>query len=122
MLSVHLLIIHRFIGVKDISAVRLSLPAQLLEPVGNLEYEFHLIRVLNNRRYWNYLDRPDYFIRSGGLRRRTDLVVLVSLKILWIECWRVYKSYLRLILVIRFWYTKDLKFVVCALFYSLLTF
>lgn len=28
----------RFIGVKDISAVRLSLPAQLVEPVGNLEY------------------------------------------------------------------------------------
>ena len=27
----------RFIGVKDISAVRLSLPAQLVEPVGNLE-------------------------------------------------------------------------------------
>ena len=47
----------------------------------------------------------------------TDLVVLVRLKILWIECWRVYKSYLRLTLVIRFWYTKDLKFVVCTLFY-----
>jgi hypothetical protein len=27
----------RFIGVKDISAVRLSLPSQLVEPVGNLE-------------------------------------------------------------------------------------
>ena len=30
----------RFIGVKDISAVRLSLPAQLVEPVGNLEYAY----------------------------------------------------------------------------------
>jgi hypothetical protein len=29
----------RLIGVKDISAVRLSLPSQLLEPVGNLEYD-----------------------------------------------------------------------------------
>ena len=68
-----MLIVRRFIGVKDISAVRLSLPAQLLEPVGNLEYAFRLMRVLNNRRYWNYLDRPDYFVRSGGLPRRTGL-------------------------------------------------
>lgn len=29
--------------------VRFSLPAQLIEPIPNLEY-------------WNYLDRPDYFI------------------------------------------------------------
>jgi hypothetical protein len=35
---VALLILNRFIGVKDISAVRLSLPAQLVEPVGNIEY------------------------------------------------------------------------------------
>jgi len=113
------LIIRRFIGVKDISAVRLSLPAQLLEPVGNLEYEPRLIRGLIYRRYWNYLDRPDYFVRSGSRFVETDwtdFVVLVSRKILWIECWRVYKSYLRLILVIRFWYTKDLKFVVRTLF------
>ena len=34
----HRLKLYRFIGVKDISAVRLSLPAQLMEPVGNLEY------------------------------------------------------------------------------------
>ena len=32
------LIQFRFVGVKDISRVRLSLPAQLLEPVSNLEY------------------------------------------------------------------------------------
>jgi len=32
--------VDRFIGVKDISAVRLSLPAQLCEPMGNLEYAF----------------------------------------------------------------------------------
>ena len=52
----------RFIGVKDISAARLSLPSQLLEPVGNLEYEV-LGGRLANIRYWHYLDRPDYFVR-----------------------------------------------------------
>jgi len=31
------------------ATVRFSLPAQLIEPVPNLEY-------------WTYLDRPDYFI------------------------------------------------------------
>ena len=52
----------RFIGVKDISAARLSLPSQLLEPVGNLEYEV-LEGAPANIRYWHYLDRPDYFVR-----------------------------------------------------------
>ncbi|CEH16964.1 Oxysterol-binding protein [Ceraceosorus bombacis] len=41
-------ILKRMIGVKDIAAIRLSLPANLLEPVPNLEY-------------WNYLDRGDLF-------------------------------------------------------------
>ncbi|KAG6379565.1 hypothetical protein JVT61DRAFT_10068 [Boletus reticuloceps] len=36
------------LGVKDIAAMRLSLPASLLEPLPNLEY-------------WHYLDRPDLF-------------------------------------------------------------
>ncbi|KAI9350758.1 hypothetical protein BDR26DRAFT_851454 [Obelidium mucronatum] len=35
-------------GVKDIASVRLSLPANLMEPRSNLEF-------------WNYNDRPDYF-------------------------------------------------------------
>ncbi|EPX74340.1 oxysterol binding protein [Schizosaccharomyces octosporus yFS286] len=45
-------ILKQCIGVKDIASLRFSLPAQLLEPVGNLEY-------------WNYVDRPDYFATMG---------------------------------------------------------
>ncbi|RUS13144.1 hypothetical protein BC938DRAFT_478085 [Jimgerdemannia flammicorona] len=41
-------VLRKFVGVKDIGTVRISLPSQLLEPVGNLEY-------------WNFNDRPDYF-------------------------------------------------------------
>ncbi|KAG9031560.1 hypothetical protein FRB95_002554 [Tulasnella sp. JGI-2019a] len=41
-------LVKRCLGVKDIAAMRLSLPASLLEPLPNLEY-------------WNYLDRPDLF-------------------------------------------------------------
>lgn len=42
-------LLKKALGVKDIAAMRLSLPASLMEPVPNLEY-------------WNYLDRPDLFI------------------------------------------------------------
>ncbi|CZT15375.1 related to oxysterol binding protein [Ramularia collo-cygni] len=45
-------ILRRFIGVTDIAAVRFSLPAQLLEPIPNLEY-------------WHYLDRPETFAAIG---------------------------------------------------------
>lgn len=45
-------ILRRFIGVSDIAAVRFSLPAQLLEPIPNLEY-------------WHYLDRPETFVSIG---------------------------------------------------------
>jgi hypothetical protein len=55
----------RFIGVKDISAVRLSLPAQLCEPMGNLEYVPDEGSGADCR-YWGYLDRPDYFARYPG--------------------------------------------------------
>jgi hypothetical protein len=41
-------LVKRSLGVKDLAAMRLSLPASLLEPVPNLEY-------------WHYLDRPDFF-------------------------------------------------------------
>ncbi|KAL1925583.1 uncharacterized protein VTP21DRAFT_466 [Calcarisporiella thermophila] len=40
-------LLKNFIGVKDLASVRMSLPSQLLEPIGNLEY-------------WTYLDRPDF--------------------------------------------------------------
>ncbi|KAL1743969.1 hypothetical protein HDZ31DRAFT_39686 [Schizophyllum fasciatum] len=41
-------LVKKCFGVKDIAAMRLSLPASLLEPIPNLEY-------------WHYLDRPDIF-------------------------------------------------------------
>lgn len=41
-------LVKRCLGVKDIAAMRLSLPASLLEPMPNLEY-------------WHYIDRPDLF-------------------------------------------------------------
>lgn len=41
-------LVKKCLGVKDIAAMRLSLPASLLEPIPNLEY-------------WQYLDRPDVF-------------------------------------------------------------
>lgn len=47
-LKTFLMILKKFIGVSDIAAQRFSLPAQLMEPVPNLEY-------------WNYLDRPETF-------------------------------------------------------------
>ncbi|KAA1085408.1 hypothetical protein PGT21_006311 [Puccinia graminis f. sp. tritici] len=43
-----LAVLKKAIGVKDMGAMRLSLPAHLITPVGNLEY-------------WCYLDRPDLF-------------------------------------------------------------
>lgn len=47
-------VLRRMIGVKDLAAIRLSLPANLLEPVPNLEY-------------WNYMDRADLFSIVGDL-------------------------------------------------------
>lgn len=52
-------ILKRMIGVKDMAAIRLSLPANLLEPVPNLEY-------------WNYLDRGDIFSSIGELEDPLD--------------------------------------------------
>ncbi|CAK3964947.1 Oxysterol-binding 1 [Lecanosticta acicola] len=51
-LKTFLMILRRFIGVTDIAAVRFSLPAQLMEPIPNLEY-------------WHYLDRPETFAAIG---------------------------------------------------------
>jgi hypothetical protein len=47
-----LMILKRFIGVSDMASVRFSLPAQLIEPIPNLEY-------------WHYLDRPETFAAIG---------------------------------------------------------
>ena len=41
-------LLKKAINVKDLASIRLSLPATLMEPIGNLEY-------------WQYADRPDVF-------------------------------------------------------------
>ncbi|KAJ7253764.1 hypothetical protein B0H12DRAFT_1116519 [Mycena haematopus] len=64
------------LGVKDIAAMRISLPASLLEPMPNLEY-------------WQYLDRPDMF---AAINDSED-------------------PFERMLALIRFTFTKDLKFV-----------
>ena len=57
-------IIRKFIGVADLAAVRFSLPAQLLEPIPNLEY-------------WNYLDSPHAFIAIGSSNDALDRMLEV---------------------------------------------
>jgi oxysterol-binding protein-related protein 9/10/11 len=46
-------ILRKALNVKDLSSLRISLPASLMEPVGNLEV-------------WNYVDRPDFFCAMAG--------------------------------------------------------
>lgn len=75
-LKTFLSILRKFIGVSDIASVRFSLPAQLLEPIPNLEY-------------WNYLDCPETFIGIGDSDDPLG----------------------RMLSVLRFWFTKDLKYV-----------
>lgn len=69
-------ILRKFVGVSDIANVRFSLPAQLLEPIPNLEY-------------WHYLDRPETFVSIGESDDEIE----------------------RMLEVLRFWFTKDLKYV-----------
>lgn len=69
-------LLKRCLGVKDLAAMRLSLPASLLEPIPNLEY-------------WHYLDRPDLFVSINDSNDPFE----------------------RMLAVIRFTFTKDLKFI-----------
>ncbi|RKP24436.1 hypothetical protein SYNPS1DRAFT_29804, partial [Syncephalis pseudoplumigaleata] len=69
-------ILKKLVGVRDIVSMRISVPAQLLEPMSNLEY-------------WNYMDRPDYFCTMADPDDPLD----------------------RMINVVRWWYTKDLKHI-----------
>ncbi|OCB86848.1 hypothetical protein A7U60_g6021 [Sanghuangporus baumii] len=69
-------LLKRCLGVKDLAAMRLSLPASLLEPIPNLEY-------------WQYLDRPDLFVSINDSEDPLE----------------------RMLAVIRFTFTKDLKFI-----------
>jgi len=75
-LKLFLGLLRKFIGVPDMAAVRFSLPAQLIEPIPNLEY-------------WHYLDRPETFISIGQSDSELG----------------------RMLEVLRFWFTKDLKYV-----------
>ncbi|KAG8831396.1 hypothetical protein FRC17_003222 [Serendipita sp. 399] len=81
-------LVKRSLGVKDLAAMRISLPASLLEPMPNLEY-------------WGYLDRPDLFL---AINDREDPLE-------------------RMLSVLRFAFSKDLKFVkgkVCKAYNSVL--
>ncbi|KII91317.1 hypothetical protein PLICRDRAFT_104797 [Plicaturopsis crispa FD-325 SS-3] len=81
-------LVKKCLGVKDIAAMRLSLPASLLEPIPNLEY-------------WHYLDRPDLFAAINDSEDPLE----------------------RMLAVLRFTFTKDLKFVhgkVCKPYNSVL--
>lgn len=81
-------LVKKSLGVKDIAAMRLSLPASLLEPLPNLEY-------------WHYLDRPDLF---AAINDHDD-------------------PFERMVAVVRFTFTKDLKFIhgkVCKPYNSVL--
>ncbi|KAG9311827.1 hypothetical protein JVU11DRAFT_8074 [Chiua virens] len=81
-------LVKKCLGVKDIAAMRLSLPASLLEPMPNLEY-------------WHYLDRPDLF---AAINDSDD-------------------AFERMLAVVRFTFTKDLKFIhgkVCKPYNSVL--
>ncbi|GJJ10614.1 hypothetical protein Clacol_004841 [Clathrus columnatus] len=69
-------LLKKCLGVKDIAAMRISLPASLLEPLPNLEY-------------WTYLDRPDLFAAINDVE----------------------DPFLRMLAVIRFTFSKDLKFI-----------
>ncbi|KAG1779346.1 hypothetical protein EV702DRAFT_1214469 [Suillus placidus] len=87
-LSMIVQLVKKCLGVKDIAAMRLSLPASLLEPLPNLEY-------------WHYLDRPDLFAAINDSNDPFD----------------------RILAVVRFIFTKDLKFVhgkVCKPYNSVL--
>ncbi|KIM24166.1 hypothetical protein M408DRAFT_244385 [Serendipita vermifera MAFF 305830] len=81
-------LVKRSLGVKDLAAMRISLPASLLEPVPNLEY-------------WGYLDRPDLFAVINDSEDPLQ----------------------RMLSVLRFVFSKDLKFVkgkVCKPYNSVL--
>lgn len=74
---------------------RLSLPASLLEPIPNLEY-------------WHYLDRPDMFAALSVALPRP----CVSLLTLVFSINDSDDPFERMLAVLRFTFTKDIKFIV----------
>ncbi|KAI3643516.1 hypothetical protein MP228_013071 [Amoeboaphelidium protococcarum] len=84
-------IMTKFIGVKDMVGLRISLPSQLLDPISNLEF-------------WNYMDCPDLFtcIKEGD-----------QLPIYGADIALTGDSELdRMLRVVRWWFSKDVKFIV----------
>ncbi|BGP51280.1 hypothetical protein JCM10450v2_007209 [Rhodotorula kratochvilovae] len=59
-------ILRKTISVKDLSSVRISLPANMMEPIGNLEF-------------WTYIDRPDYFAALADLDGADELTRMLAL-------------------------------------------
>lgn len=55
----------KFIGVKDIINLRVSLPASLLDPVSNLEF-------------WSYMERPDVFLEIPDPECPVDRMLKVT--------------------------------------------
>lgn len=51
------------------------------------------------------------------IRGEALILALESRRMPWSGCWKVIALEEALIVVIRFWYTKELKYVVCALFH-----
>ncbi|KAF7338731.1 hypothetical protein MSAN_02195300 [Mycena sanguinolenta] len=80
------------LGVKDIAAMRISLPASLLEPMPNLEY-------------WQYLDRPDMFAACVTFLLDGEVLNLIS------SINDSEDPFERMLALIRFTFTKDLKFI-----------
>ncbi|CAO1602862.1 hypothetical protein XANCAGTX0491_006460 [Xanthoria calcicola] len=84
-LRVFLSILRKFIGVADIASASLR-----SHPPKNLEEWFCRVAVADSlKEYWNYLDRPETFISIGDSDDALG----------------------RMLAVLRFWFTKDLKYV-----------
>ncbi|CAD6586329.1 MAG: hypothetical protein CYPHOPRED_003515 [Cyphobasidiales sp. Tagirdzhanova-0007] len=64
-------VLRKVVGVKDLANLRLSLPANLLEPSGNLEW-------------WHYLDRPDLFAAIG--EKELDPLTRFTAILRWMTC------------------------------------
>ncbi|RMZ91840.1 hypothetical protein DV736_g938, partial [Chaetothyriales sp. CBS 134916] len=84
-------LLRKFVGVADFSAVRFSLPAQLIEPIPNLVRSVLLApeNATNRPRFTQFVDRADAFVAIGQSDHELG----------------------RMLEVIRFWLTKDLKYI-----------
>jgi len=63
-------LLKKALGVKDIAAMRLSLPASLLEPIPNLEYWCYLDRLLEDLTGWGLKVTTMMQVRNRFQQRR----------------------------------------------------